>query len=339
MSATKNTIRAAVIGTGAWGTTLAKVLGENGHDVLMWAHDPAIAKTINEQHENTALFPGVTLPATVQATDDLARAVTDRELVVLVVASQFFRVTLEQMLPRLRPDCVLISATKGLDRETRHHPSQILEETLPEQLLDRFGILSGPNIAREIAARKAATTVIASHNLYTARRAQAYFASPYFRVYTNTDVVGTELGGTLKNIVAIAAGILDGLELGDNAKSALMVRAMVEIIRFGVSYGARMETFYGLAGMGDLITTCSSPMSRNHTVGTKLAEGKNLEQILGEMTAVAEGVETCRMIHARALELGIDMPVTAQVHAVLFENKPVRQALTDLMTRDLKSEY
>ncbi len=338
MSETGTLIRATVVGAGAWGTALAKILGENGHQTVIWAHDPAIVATINTEHENKALFAGITLPPTVTASDRLEESVRDRELIVLVVASQFYRATLERILPHLAPGAILISATKGLDRHTRQHPSQILEELMPDAMLDKFGILSGPNIAREIALRKPATTVIASHNLYTARRAQRYFSSPYFRVYTNSDVVGTELGGTLKNIIAIAAGILDGLQLGDNAKSALMVRALVEIIRFGTTQGARVETFYGLAGMGDLITTCSSVMSRNHFVGEQLAAGKTLEQILSEMTAVAEGVETARMIYEKARQEGIEMPVTEQVYAILFENKPVKQAINDLMTRALKSE-
>ena len=339
MPDTSSQIKSAVIGAGAWGTALARVLGGNGHDVMMWSHDRVISDAINNENENTVLFSGIKLPTNVKATDDLAAAVQDRDLVLVVVASQFFRATIKNLVPHLGPNTILISATKGLDRETRQHPSQMLEELLPESMLDRFGILSGPNIAREIAAEKPASTVIASHNLYTARKAQRYFNSQYFRVYTNTDVVGTELGGTLKNIIAIAAGAIDSLGLGDNARSAMMVRAMVEIIRFSTLHGARMETMYGMAGMGDLITTCSSTMSRNHTVGRKLAEGKTLDQALSEMTAVAEGIETTRMIHEKAMKSGLDMPITAQVYAVLFENKPVKQAIVDIMSRELKSEY
>ena len=332
-------IKAAVIGAGAWGTTLAMILAENNHQVVVWAHDEQIADAINNRHENTVLFPGIALPRSIAATTDLEAAARDADLIVLVVASKFFSETVRRLIPFLNERTILISATKGLDPETKKRTAELLEDVLPDELHEKTGILSGPNIAREIAARKPATTVIASRNHYTARRAQEYFSTPYFRVYTNTDVTGTEIGGTLKNIIAIAAGIIDGLGLGDNTRSALMVRALVEIIRFGNRFGARTETFYGLAGMGDLITTCSSVMSRNHHVGEHLAKGRTLKEILADMTAVAEGVETTRLVHEIAKRDGIEMPVTEQVYAVLFEDKPVKQAIFDLMTRDLKAEH
>ncbi|MCB1174456.1 MAG: NAD(P)-dependent glycerol-3-phosphate dehydrogenase [Leptospiraceae bacterium] len=334
-----NTIKAAVIGAGAWGTALARILAQNGHTVVMWSHDESLANEINQLHENRQLFAGVMLPENLSATIDLEAACQSASLILMVVASKFYADMIQKITPLMAPEAILISATKGLDPETKKRTTQIMEDMLPPGLRERTGILSGPNIAREIAAGKPAATVCASRNQYTAEKAQAWFSQPSFRVYTNTDVVGTELGGTLKNIIAIAAGIIDGLELGDNARSALMVRAMVEIIRFGSRFGARPETFYGLAGMGDLITTCSSVMSRNHFVGENLAKGKTLKQILSEMTAVAEGVETTRLVHAIARQEGLDMPVTAQVHAILFEDKPVKQAILDLMTRELKSEH
>ncbi|MCR9141197.1 MAG: NAD(P)-dependent glycerol-3-phosphate dehydrogenase [bacterium] len=345
-------MQAAVIGAGAWGTTLAKVLAENIPDVVIWSHDAKIAAEINEQHENVSLFSGVPLPPAIRATADLAEAVDGARLILLVVASAFYGQTVDSLgalLPAAnsagggihdnndgRP--ILVSATKGLDPATNRRTSEILAERLPPAYRDRFAILSGPNISREIAAGKPATTVIASTNKAVSGEAQKYFSTPYFRVYTNTDVTGTELGGTLKNIIAIAAGIVDGLELGDNTRSALMVRALVEIIRFGTHFGAQAETFYGLAGMGDLITTCSSVLSRNHYVGEHLAKGQSADEILGGMTAVAEGVETTRLIRGIAVEAGIDMPVTEQVYQILFENKPVKMAIHDLMTRDLKAE-
>ncbi|MEQ9364683.1 MAG: NAD(P)H-dependent glycerol-3-phosphate dehydrogenase [Leptospirales bacterium] len=340
-------MQAAVIGAGAWGTTLAKVLAENIPDVVMWSHDARIADEINTKHENVTLFPGVSLPPAVRATTDLGEAVTGARLILLVVASTFYGQTVDSLgalLPAAAPgdsdqNPILVSATKGLDPATNRRTSEILRERLPPAYRDRFAILSGPNISREIAAGKPATTVIASANEAVSREAQGHFSTPYFRVYTNTDVTGTELGGTLKNIIAIAAGIVDGLELGDNTRSALMVRALVEIIRFGTHFGARAETFYGLAGMGDLITTCSSVLSRNHYVGEHLARGQSPEEILSGMTAVAEGVETTRLIRGVAAEAGIDMPVTEQVYQILFENKPVQTAIYDLMTRDLKAEH
>ncbi|MCP5485983.1 MAG: NAD(P)-dependent glycerol-3-phosphate dehydrogenase [Spirochaetales bacterium] len=331
-------MKAAVIGSGAWGTALALLLARNKHDVVIWSHDPRIAETINKDHENTELFRGVELPPSVSATTNLEDAVRGAELVILVVASRFFRQTLTALLPLIGNVRVLLSATKGMDPDTDDSPVEMAEHMLPTDRKHIFAVLSGPNIAREIASGKPATTVVASHHEPTALLAQEYLSTPEFRVYTNDDVAGIELGGTLKNIIAIAAGILDGMELGVNARAALVVRGMVEMVRFGTHFGARPETFAGLAGMGDLIATCSSPMSRNHTVGEKLAKGLKLKEILEQMNAVAEGVETTARIHRIATEKGIEMPVTAQVHAILFEDKPVKQAIYDLMTRDLKSE-
>jgi glycerol-3-phosphate dehydrogenase (NAD(P)+) len=214
----------------------------------------------------------------------------------------------------------------------------VLLAGLPREFHKRIAVLSGPNISREIALQKPSTTVVSSIDNDTATTLQGVFNNNYFRVYTNNDVIGTELGGTLKNIIAIAGGIIDGLNLGDNAKSAVMVRGLVEISRFAVKLGANPETFFGLAGIGDLITTCSSTLSRNHFVGEHLGRGMKLSEILREMTAVAEGVATTRLVHQMARENGVEMPVTEQVYEVLFKNKPVEQAIRDLMTRDAKAE-
>lgn len=331
-------MKTAVIGSGAWGSTLAKILAENDHEVLLWAHDPAIADAINQDRENKQLLPGVLLPDRVRATTSFEEAGRDAGLIVLVTASKFIASTVRALTPHIPPHAILVSATKGLNPEDHKRPSELLRENLPPSMHDRIGVLSGPNIAKEIAARKPAATVISSDNAETARIAQRAFSTNYFRVYTNNDIAGAEFGGTLKNIIAIAAGIVDGLSLGDNTKAALMVRGMVEIIRFGTHFGARPETFYGLAGMGDLITTCNSLMSRNHYVGENLAKGKKLADILAGMSAVAEGVEAAHLVHEIAAREGLEMPVTAQVHAVLFQDKPVQQAILDLMTRDLKAE-
>jgi glycerol-3-phosphate dehydrogenase (NAD(P)+) len=331
-------MKTTVMGVGAWGTTLAGILADNGHDVVMWSHDPAIAETINKDHENKALFAGVKLSEKITATTDIEAACKDSALIVLVVASKFYAATVQKARGVFHPGVLIVSATKGLNPEDNKRPSEVLLENLPAELRSRVAVLSGPNIAREISARKPATTVVASPHEQTATAIQKFFNTPYFRVYTNTDMAASEIGGTLKNVIAIAAGIVDGLELGDNAKSALMVRGMVEIVRFGAHFGAKAEAFYGLAGMGDLITTCSSKMSRNHFVGENLAKGKTLSEILSGMTAVAEGVEAAKHVHEIALKENISMPVTAQVYAILFEDKPVKQAISDLMTRDLKAE-
>ncbi|MBX7059564.1 MAG: NAD(P)-dependent glycerol-3-phosphate dehydrogenase [Leptospirales bacterium] len=331
-------MQTAVIGSGAWGTTLAKILAENGHSVDLWCHDQALADDINQKHENVQLFAGVKLPENIRAVTSFTEAGAGKQLIVVVTASKFIGSTVKALAPVLPPDAVIASATKGLNPGDNKRPSELLRENLPPERWRYIAVLSGPNIAREIAARKPAATVCSAENLETAQFVQKAFSSPYFRVYTNDDTAAAEFGGTLKNVIAIAAGIVDGLELGDNAKSALMVRGMVEIIRFGTHFGARPESFYGLAGMGDLITTCSSKMSRNHYVGENLAAGKTLDEILKGMTAVAEGVEAARLIFDIAKREKISMPVTEQVHAILFENKPVDRAILELMTRDLKGE-
>ena len=325
----------AVIGAGAWGTTLSKVLADNGHTPTIWCHEAAIAETINTQHENTALLAGIKLPDSISATTNLATTVKASELILIVTASQYFKQTLIQLKPLLTNQ-LLLSATKGLHEADDKRMSEVITEVLPEQL---FGILSGPNISWEIANKKPATTVIASANIATAQAIQAYFNNDYFRVYVNTDVIGTEYGGTLKNVIAIAAGIIDGLKLGDNTKAALMVRGMVEMTRLAVKLGAKPETLMGLTGMGDLITTCSSSLSRNHAVGEKLATGKTIHEILQEMKAVAEGVATTKAAYALAQKHQVEMPITEQMYLVLYKNKTIPEALHAIMTRSPKAEY
>lgn len=327
----------AVIGSGAWGTTLAKILAENGHQVNLWCHTVEIALAINTTRENQALLAGIKLPETLRATADLAEAVQTSELVVLVTASGYFKQTLLKLKPLLRQQ-LIVSATKGLHEADDKRMSEVLYEVLPEHRT-RIAVLSGPNISWEIANKKPATAVIASETLSTAQAIQKFFSNSYFRVYVNTDVIGTEFGGTLKNVIAIAAGIVDGLGLGDNTKAALMVRGMVEMTRMAVKLGARPETLMGLTGMGDLITTCSSSLSRNHTVGEKLAKGEKITDIIAGMKAVAEGVATTKAAYELAQKHQVEMPITSQMYAVLYEHKAITEALKDLMTRSLKAEY
>jgi glycerol-3-phosphate dehydrogenase (NAD(P)+) len=331
-------MKAAVIGSGAWGTTLAKILSENGHDALIWSHDENISQEINAQHENRTLLPEILLPENVASTTSLHDACSQAGLVVIVVASKFYSSMVERLRDCLKQPVYIVSATKGIIEPENKRTSEVLLAGLPREFHKRIAVLSGPNISREIALQKPSTTVVSSIDNDTATTLQGVFNNNYFRVYTNNDVIGTELGGTLKNIIAIAGGIIDGLNLGDNAKSAVMVRGLVEISRFAVKLGANPETFFGLAGIGDLITTCSSTLSRNHFVGEHLGRGMKLSEILREMTAVAEGVATTRLVHQMARENGVEMPVTEQVYEVLFKNKPVEQAIRDLMTRDAKAE-
>ncbi|MDR1997233.1 MAG: NAD(P)-dependent glycerol-3-phosphate dehydrogenase [Candidatus Margulisbacteria bacterium] len=330
-------VKTAVIGCGAWGTTLAKILAENGHEVCVWCHDTAIAAQINAR-ENKKLLAGIALPQNIRGTTTLSTALDGARLAVIVTASQYFRQTAVQLKQYLARDCLLLSATKGLDETTGRRMSEVLGETLPAQR-QNIAVLSGPNISREIAEQKVSAAVIASGTKATAEAIQKLFNNHYFRVYTNDDVIGVEIGGTVKNIIAIAAGIADGLGLGNNAKAALLVRGMVEIARLAVTLGGRAETIFGLTGMGDLITTCSSSLSRNHSVGVELAKGRTLADILGNMPAVAEGVPTTKLAHALAQKTGTPMPITAQMYAILYENKPVPAAVQDLMSRALKPEY
>lgn len=327
----------AVIGSGAWGTTLAKILAENKHTVRLWCHAPDIAAAINADHENTALLKGIKLPENIFATADLAQALAETELIVIVTASGFFKQTLLKLKPLLREQ-LIVSATKGLHEADDKRMSEVLYEVLPEHR-SKIAVLSGPNISWEIANRKPATAVIAAANIDTAQKIQQFFSNEYFRVYVNTDVIGTEFGGTLKNVIAIAAGIVDGLGLGDNTKAALMVRGMVEMTRMAVKLGAKPETLMGLTGMGDLITTCSSALSRNHTVGERLAKGEKIADILSSMKAIAEGVATTKAAYELAKKHQVEMPITEQMYAVLYKNKPIAEALKELMTRSLKAEY
>lgn len=329
-------MRTAVIGCGAWGTTLAKILAENQHEVMLWCHAENIAEKINQTQINEYLTK-IKLPQNIMATADLEKCLDNVELVVIVTASEFFKKTLQNIKPYINSKTYLLSATKGLDLVSDQRMSEVMKEMLPNYI-DKMAVLSGPNIALEIAEQKPAVTVISSENTETAKKIQEVFNRPYFRVYTNNDVIGTELGGTLKNIIAIAAGIIDGLNLGDNAKSAIMVRGIVEMSKLAVKMGARQETLFGLTGMGDLITTCSSELSRNHFVGSQLAKGKKLTEILKGMKAVAEGVNTAKAAHELAKKYKVAMPVTEQMYLIMFENKNIPEALKDLMSRDLKAE-
>lgn len=330
-------MKVTVIGCGAWGTTLAKILAENKNDVFIWSHDPAISQEINEFHENKKLLPGIVLPKNIRAVDTFDEALLGSSLVVMVPASAFFKATLLKIKDFLTKDMLLVSATKGLNASDDRRMSELIFEVLPA-FRSRAAVLSGPNISKEIALGKPAVTVVASENKETAEAIQQLFNCEYFRVYTNNDVIGTEFGGTLKNAIAIVAGLIDGLNLGDNAKSAVMVRGILEMSRLAVKLGAQQQTLFGLSGMGDLITTCSSELSRNHYVGEQLASGKNLNEILQGMTAVAEGVATTKAAYKLAKKNKIEMPVTEQLYKILYENKKIPEAINDLMNRGLKAE-
>ena len=328
--------RVTVIGGGAMGTACAIVLSENpDQQVSLWARNPDHAAEMTETRENQRLLPGVSIPSSIAITSDITAAVADSDLLVMAVPTAFLRDCLNDISPALNNDRPVVSVIKGIENETFLRPSEIIGEVLGSRAVVS---LSGPSHAEEITRRLPATVVAASGDLALARRVQQTFTTDRFRVYTNVDIIGVELAAALKNVIAIAAGICDGLGYGDNAKSALMTRGLVEMTRFGTSLGALPETFAGLAGMGDLITTCASPYSRNRKVGERLGAGETLDQILQSMDAVAEGVWTTRSVHELAEQQEIDMPITAEVFRVLFEGKPALEATDSLMMRPPRNE-
>ncbi len=330
------TSRITVIGGGAMGTACAIVLAENpDQQVTLWARNPDHAAHMAATRENQRLLPGISITDSITITSDIDVAVSDSELLVMAVPTAFLRDCLNTIAPALNDDRPVVSVIKGIENETFRRPSEIIGEVLGSRAVVS---LSGPSHAEEITRRLPATVVAASGDLALARRVQQTFATDRFRVYTNVDIIGVELAAALKNIIAIAAGICDGLGYGDNAKSALMTRGLVEMTRFGTSLGAEAQTFAGLAGMGDLITTCASNFSRNRKVGERLGQGETLEQILETMDAVAEGVWTTRSVHEMAEAQGIEMPITAEVYRVLFDGKQAVEATDSLMMRPPRDE-
>jgi glycerol-3-phosphate dehydrogenase (NAD(P)+) len=327
----------AVLGAGGWGTAIALVLAQQpGRRVVLWSARPEHADTLLAQRENVRFLPGVPIPAGVLLTTDLGEAVQGADLLVIAIPTVYLRETLARVGSQVPPQRAVLSLSKGLEIATFRRPTQIIEETLGPRPL---AVLSGPSHAEEVARGLPTTLVAATEDAELARRVQQHFSTDRFRVYTNPDLVGVELAGALKNVIAIAAGISDGLGFGDNAKSALITRGLAEMARFGVACGAQMPTFWGLAGVGDLITTCVSPHGRNRRVGLRLAQGEKPADILASMSMVAEGVYTTRSVHQRGTAMGIPLPITAEVYQVLYENKDPRQAVQDLMLRTPKGEH
>jgi glycerol-3-phosphate dehydrogenase (NAD(P)+) len=331
-------MRISVIGSGAWGSALAKLLGDGGHTVTMWSHDAALAAAIEEARENRGFLPGARFAARFHCTADLEQAVRDAEVVISVTASHFVRDTMARAAPFLAPEAVVVSASKGIEVETLCTMHEALAQVLPGPIAGRLAILSGPSFAREVGAGLPTAVVIAARHLAVARRLQEAFSSQTFRVYTSDDVVGVELGGALKNVIAVAAGCADGLGLGNNARAALITRGLAEITRLAVHKGANPLTLSGLAGMGDLVLTCTGELSRNRHVGMELGRGRSLDEVLGEMKEVAEGVRTTRSAYALSRKLGVDLPITAMAHRVLYENHAAAEAVVELMTRGLRHE-
>jgi glycerol-3-phosphate dehydrogenase (NAD(P)+) len=319
----------AVIGAGSWGTTLAKVLGENGRRTLLWTRRPELCREINETHRNSAYLPGFELPERVEATHDLAHICERCRLILVVVPSHGMRELARELGEHVTGEHVVVHATKGIEQGTFKRMSQVLAE---ETCLRKIGVLSGPNLARELAARQPTGTLVASRYDEVFRAAAEALHNDYFRVYSARDVVGAEIGGAFKNIIALAAGVAAGLGLGDNTKALLLTRGLSEMARFGVAMGAELLTFGGMAGMGDLIATCSSPLSRNHQVGARLAKGEKLEDIQRDMRMVAEGVKMTLAAHDFAVKKSLDLPIVHAVYRLLYEHQDVATLLQHLMS-------
>lgn len=320
-------LNVAVLGGGSWGTTVASLVARNT-DVTLWARNPGTVEEINSAHSNQKYLPGATLPDRLRATNDVGEAVRNADVVVMGIPSQNFRAVLQDVSQHIRAWVPVISLTKGLELKTRMRMTEIIQEVLPGHPV---GVLTGPNLAREIMAGQAAAGVIAMEDEIIVQELQNVFKSGLFRVYTNTDVVGCELGGVLKNIIAIAVGMGDGQGAGDNTRAALITRGLAEVTRLGVAMGGRSETFSGLAGMGDMIATCTSPQSRNRHVGIELGKGRNMEEIIEEMTMVAEGAKSAPAVMALAQEYDVEMPIASDVSRVLAGDATASRAFRGLL--------
>jgi len=327
-------LNVAVLGGGSWGTTVAALVTRNA-PVTLWARNPATVAEINTHHTNEVFLPGATLPEKLVATTNIGKAVHGADVIVMGIPSQNFRAVLLEVKKYIRAWVPVISLTKGLELDTRMRMTQIINEVLPGHPV---GVLTGPNLAREIMAGQAAASVIGMEDVIIVQELQTLFKSGLFRIYTNTDVIGCELGGVLKNIIAIAVGMGDGQGAGDNTRAGLITRGLAEMTRLGVAMGGRAETFAGLAGMGDLIATCTSPQSRNRHVGIQLAKGRNMQDIVGEMVMVAEGVKSAPAVMALSKQYGVEMPIARDVYRVLSGDASASRAFRGLLRVEARAE-
>ena len=331
-------MRASVIGLGAFGTALANTLASRCDEVRAWARESKVVDFINGPRENKTYLPGIAVSPRIRATPSLEEALGGAELVVFATPSHATRDVLRNALPFLHEHVPLLTVAKGIENETLMTMTQLLEDCLPEEFHPSIAILSGPSFAKEMAAGMPTVVTIAAHHEKVAQRIQGALQTETFRTYTSVDVIGVEMGGALKNVIAIAAGISDGLGFGLNARSAVITRGLAEISRIAVAMGANPLTLMGLAGLGDLVLTCTGDLSRNRRVGIELGKGRSLEQILADMTQVAEGVKTARSARDLSRKVGVELPICDQVHAIMYEGKSPRRALVELMTRAPKRE-
>ncbi|MGG0655578.1 NAD(P)H-dependent glycerol-3-phosphate dehydrogenase [Rummeliibacillus pycnus] len=330
--------RVAVLGAGSWGTSLAIVLAENGHNTLLWSHRKEQANEINIQHTNAKYLPSTILPNNLKATSDIAEAVEHAEIIVMAVPTKGIRETCQKMLQTLDKEILFVHVSKGIEPNTLLRISEIMREEIPAKYIEDIVVLSGPSHAEEVVQHHPTTVAAACENIESAEKIQDLFMNQYFRVYTNQDVVGVEIGGALKNVIALAAGAVDGLGFGDNAKAALITRGLAEISRLGVKMGANPLTFAGLAGMGDLIVTCTSVHSRNWRAGNMLGKGLTLDEILEQMGMVVEGVRTTKAAHQLSEKYDVSMPISEALYSVLFNGEDPHESVEKLMLREKKEE-
>lgn len=330
-------MKVAVIGAGSWGTAVACLAARHG-PVTLWARSSELADAINTTHENPAYLAGFSLPPELFSTSDLIEAVTNADAVILGVPSHGFRAVLAAAVPAISGEASIVSLSKGIEQGTLMRMTQIVTDLMPNHPTDRIGVMSGPNLAREIMAGQPAATVIAMRDEVAAQALQNWLMSPGFRVYTNPDVIGCEVAGACKNVMAIASGMVSGLGFGDNTRAMLVTRALAELTRLGIALGGSPFTFGGLAGIGDLVATCYSEQSRNHTVGRGLGEGNSLEEVVAEMNMVAEGIKSTEGVLLLAERHRVEMPIASEVGRVLYEGADPRGSMLALMTREAKSE-
>ena len=331
-------VKIGVVGAGSWGTALANLLAVKGYEVDWWVFEQDLCRHLEQTGENDIFLPGLALSQNLKPTNDLIKVVSGKDLLLVVVPSHVMRVVTQQMVGHIQSHTILVSASKGIENETQLTMAGVINEALggfPSRL---FAVLSGPSFAKEVAQGLPTVVTVASREPECAQKVQLVFATPAFRVYTHDDVVGVELGGSVKNVIAIAAGIVDGMALGLNTRAALITRGMTEIRRLGLAMGAHPRTFTGLAGIGDLVLTCTGDLSRNHTVGQKIGQGMKLKEVLADMRMVAEGVKTAQSVYFLSRRLGVEMPISHAVYHILHEDLEPKVALHQLMTRDLKSE-
>ncbi len=332
-------MKIAVIGAGSWGTTLANLFAKKSEDVMLWAYEPEVAEGINRFQRNELFLPEIKLSPRLVATSELETVVQGAQVVLTVCPSHVMRSLVGRVAKHLSKEVIIVNASKGLETRTLLRMSEVIREVIPTSLGDRLATLSGPSFAFEVAKERPTVITAASNNEATAEFVQQLFSTSYFRVYKHDDLIGVELGGALKNVIAIATGMIEGVGLGVNTRAALITRGLVEIIRLGTALGAKAATFSGISGLGDLMLTCTGDLSRNRAVGLRIGKGETLKGISGASRTVAEGIRTTESAYQLALRHSIEMPITENVYRILFEGHSVKSAISELMNRELKKEY